>query len=162
CSCSIDRIWPPPSWIFTRHCAQVPPPPQALETKMPASASADSNLPPAGISISFCSLIKILTGPLATSWLLANRMHATNRITSRVNTTTPSIIVIDSNTAKELPNVNLANCYRQHAAASNTAKRHERQCHQPDGDERDAQPAERRRNIAVFHFLANAGWGYNC
>src|SRR5690606_32665556 len=157
CSCSIDRICPPPSWTFTRHCAQVPPPPQALDTKIPASASAVSSLPPAGTSISFWSLTKILTGPLATSWLLATRINATNRITSRVNTTTPSTIVIDSNTAKELSNVNLANYNRAQIVVSDTAERHERQCHQPDGDERNAQSAQGRWNIAVLHFFTDAG-----
>ena len=39
---------PPPARTLTLHWAHVPPPPQADETKIPASARLPSSLPPAG------------------------------------------------------------------------------------------------------------------
>ena len=89
CSFSAGRIAPPPSWILTRHWAQLPPPPQAEETKRPLSASTFSSLPPAGATTSRSPLTSMLTSPVATSLERAARMTATRARTTPVNMLTP-------------------------------------------------------------------------
>ena len=90
CVFSVGRMSPPPSRILTLHCAHVPPPPQALETKIPLSAKAPSSFPPAGTSSVFCSLTSIFTLPAATSCLRASRIIATRASTIAVKNPTPS------------------------------------------------------------------------
>ena len=70
----------------------MPPPPQALPTKIFALARAPSSFPPAGTSISFSPLTVIFTGPLATSLDFANKIMATKARMITVNIETPKTI----------------------------------------------------------------------
>ena len=91
---SVGRMSPPPSSTWQRHCAQVPPPPQAEDRKIPWSARVPSSLPPAGASMPFSasSLISMCTLPVATRRERAARITATSASTMAVNMTTPRII----------------------------------------------------------------------
>ena len=80
--------------MMQRHCAQVPPPPQAEAKKMPWAERVCSNLSPAATVIDFSgsSLILIVTAPELTNWARATRMIATKERTTAVNIKTPRVI----------------------------------------------------------------------
>ena len=80
---------PPPSSTTHLHCAQVPPPPQALARNKSASASVCSNLPPAGTSIVRSPLISMLMLPLETRRLRATRITRTKARMIAVNMPVP-------------------------------------------------------------------------
>ena len=86
---SVARIEPPPSRTLTRHCPQVPPPPQAEGTRILPSPSAPNSFCPTGVSMIFSSLMVILTFPAGTNCDLAARMTRTRPIKMAVNTATP-------------------------------------------------------------------------
>jgi hypothetical protein len=73
----------------TRHCAQVPPPPQADGTNSCCSASVCSSLPPAGTEIVFSPLIVMSTLPVATRRERATRIRLTSTVTIIVNSSMP-------------------------------------------------------------------------
>ena len=90
CDSSVGRIEPPPEWMRTRHCAQVPPPPQAEGTKSFSAARVWSSLPPAGTEMVFSPLMVMLTSPELTSFDRAAMMIITSAVTIRVKRRTPS------------------------------------------------------------------------
>src|SRR5690554_6189538 len=73
---SVASIAPPPSRTLHLHCAQVPPPPQADDRKIPLPAKVPSSLSPASVFTvcSGSSLISIVTSPVLTSLDLAARI----------------------------------------------------------------------------------------
>ena len=79
--------------MLTLHWAQVPPPPQAEDTKTLLSASTLSSLPPAGTerALLSSSLMRIRTLPLGTSRERATKITATRASTTPVNMPTPEI-----------------------------------------------------------------------
>src|SRR5690606_8393748 len=145
CVSSVDRMPPPPSSTRQRHCAQVPPPPQALARKMPLLASVPRSLPPAGTTIDFSGspLISMVTSPLLTSLERAARMKSTSTSTITVNMTTPSTTVVSIMT---LPGF-------LRGSDVDAAERHEAEADQAGRDERDTEPPEPRRHVAVLQLL---------
>jgi hypothetical protein len=71
---SVGSSSPPPFRTLTRHWPQVPPPPQADGTKMPASASAPSSFWPVGVATSRSSLTRMCTSPCGTMRAMTQRI----------------------------------------------------------------------------------------
>src|SRR5690554_7406562 len=82
---SVASISPPPLSTTHLHWAQVPPPPQTEDRKMPLSARVPSSLPPAGTVMVFSPLISMFTSPLETRRVRASRITTTNASTMPVN-----------------------------------------------------------------------------
>ena len=80
---SVGSNSPPPLNTLTLHCPQVPPPPQAEGTKMPASANAPSSFLPVGVATSRSPLTVRCASPCGTMRAL------THRITAPIATSVP-------------------------------------------------------------------------